>query len=207
MLALTVPAFAQDPAASPSDSLLVESGPVAITVIEDNLAEKERALQAWARSAEPGPWHSFLAQRAGKWQVAGRIWNDPEGEPATSASTSRLEMILGDRFLQEVLKGKSGDQKFEGFGLLGCDNADSTITSLWIDSMGTMTSVLTGRAGQPGQPLDLRGRMTDPASGRTMNLRVVITFVSADEHRWDYYGAPEGFDEAKMMELIYTRKR
>jgi hypothetical protein len=206
LLALTVPALAQDPAASATDSLQFENNTAEINTAETNLAEKERALQAWARAAEPGPWHAFLAQRAGKWQVAGRIWNDPEGEPATSASTARLEMIMGDRFLQEVLKGTSGDQKFEGFGLLGCDNADSTVTSLWIDSMGTMTSILTGPAGQPGQPLELRGSMTDPATGRQMNLRVLLTFVSADEHRWDYYGAPEGFDEAKMMELIYTRR-
>jgi len=190
--AITVPATAQEPA----------SGPATIEA-----AEKDLALQAWDRAAAPGPWHAFLAQRAGKWQVAGRIWNDPEGEPALSTGTARVQMILGGRFLQEVLQGESGGLEYEGLGMLGCDNADSSFTSLWIDSLGTMTSVLTGPAGPVGTPLELRGGLTDPASGRRLNLRVILTFVSADEHRWEYYGAPEGFDEAKMMELVYTRKR
>jgi hypothetical protein len=187
VLALADPASAQDPAAPPS--------------------EQDVALQAWARAAEPGPWHAFLAQRAGKWQVAGRIWNDPAGLPALSTGTARLEMILGGRFLQEVLEGEVGGQKYSGLGLLGCDNADGTITALWIDSMGTRTSVLSGPAGQTGEPVELRGTMADPALGRRLNQRVVITFVSEDEQRWEYFGAPEGFAEMKMMELVYTRKR
>ena len=179
------------------------------TIAQDAVAppsEKNIALEAWTRAGEPGPWHAFLSARAGKWNVAGRIWNDPEGEPSLSHSESRLEMILGGRFLQERLKGESGGRKYEGLGLLGCDNADSTVTAVWVDSLNTMTSVLTGPAGRPGQPLELRGRFTEPASGRLMNLRVVITFVGADEHRWDYFGAPEGFDEARLMELVYTRR-
>ena len=67
--------------------------------------------------------------------------------------------------------------------------------------------MLTGRAGSPGQPVELRGAMTDPASGRRLALRVVLTWVGANEQRWDYYGAPEGFDEARLMELVYTRRR
>lgn len=187
VLALAVPASAQGPAAP--------------------LSEQEAALQAWVRAAEPGPWHAFWGQRAGNWQVAGRIWNDPAGEPVPSTGTARLEMILGGRFLQEVLRAESGGRKYEGLGLLGCDNAGGTITALWIDSLGTMTSVLTGPAGRAGEPLELRGSLTDPATGHLLNLRAILTFVSPDEHRWEYYGAPEGFDEAHMLELVYTRKR
>jgi hypothetical protein len=187
VLVLISPVSAQDPVASPS--------------------EQDIALQAWVRAAEPGPWHAFLARRAGTWQVAGRIWNDPEGEPALSTGTARLEMILGGRFLQEVLHGEAGGQEFSGLGLLGCDNASGTITALWVDSMGTRTSVLSGPAGQAGEPLELRGSMTDPAIDRGLNQRVVITFVSEDEQRWEYFGAPEGFEEMKMMELVYSRKR
>ena len=165
------------------------------------------AMQAWERSAQPGPWHAFLAQRAGKWNVAGRIWNDPEGEPSLSSGESKLELVLGGRFLQERHKGRKGEIEYTGLGLLGFDNADSTVTAVWYDDLGTRTSVLTGRAGSPGQPVELRGAMTDPASGRRLALRVVLTWVGANEQRWDYYGAPEGFDEARLMELTYTRRR
>lgn len=170
-------------------------------------SDLEIAMQAWERSAQPGPWHAFLAQRVGKWDVAGRIWNDPEGEPSLSSGESKLELVLGGRFLQERHKGRKGEIEYTGLGLLGFDNADSTVTTVWYDDLGTRTSVLSGRAGSPGQPVELHGAMTDPASGRRMVLRVVLTWVSANEQRWDYYGAPEGFDEARLMELIYTRRR
>lgn len=192
-LALTAPASA--PAADQA------ALPGAVT-------DREQALAAWDRSAEPGPWHAFLAGRAGKWDVAGRIWNDPEGEPTSSRGESRLEMVLGGRYLQERHKGESDSRPYEGLGLLGFDNADSTVTAVWLDNLGTRTAVLSGRAPKtPGDALTLRGVLTDPASGRVISLRLVITFVGADEQRWEYFGAPEGFDESRMMELTYSRRR
>lgn len=193
-LALTAPARAQDAAVAPAAPA-------------DPDPQMEQALAAWDRAAEPGPWHAFLAQRAGKWDVAGRIWNEPGGEPSTSTGEARLEMVLGGRFLQERHKGEAGGQPFEGVGMLGIDNADTTATVLWLDNRGTRTAVLRGPAGRPGDPLRLSGTYTDPASGRLVALRLEITWVSANEQRWEYHGAPEGFDEARLMELVYTRRR
>ena len=169
--------------------------------------EQERAMAAWDRASAPGPWHAFLAPYAGKWKVAGRVWNDPSGEPSLSRGEAQLDLILGGRFLQEHLRGQSGKLQYEGEGLLGCDNAAGTLTWVWIDSLGTMMSVLTGPAGEPGKPVKLHGQLTDPASGRVIKLRVVLTFVSAWEFKWEYFGAPDGFEEARMMEMTYTRGR
>lgn len=169
--------------------------------------EQERALAAWDRASSPGPWHAFLAQRAGKWKFSGRVWNDPAGEPSLSKGEAQLEMILGGRILQEHLRGSSGKLQFEGEGLLGCDNAAGTLTWIWVDSVGTMMTVLTGPAGDVGKPVELHGQLTDPASGRVIKLRVMLTFLGPDEFRWEYFGAPEGFEEARMMEMVYTRGR
>lgn len=169
-------------------------------------AERDAALAAWDRAAEPGPWHQFLARRTGRWNVAGRIWNEPGGEPVASTGESRLEMVLGGRFLRETHKGLAGDRPFEGLGLLGFDNADGTFTAVWLDNLATRTAVLRGRAGAPGEPVELRGAFTDPASGRELSLRLVITWNGAEGHRWEYFGAPEGFEEARLMELVYTRR-
>lgn len=168
--------------------------------------EKDLAVAAWNRAAAPGPWHAVLAAREGKWRLAGRIWNEPGGEPVTTTGEADLKMIFTGRFLQERLRAESAGARYEGLGLLGCDNADSTVTFVWLDSVHTLTSVLRGRAGAPGEPLELRGETTDPATGRALHLRVVLTFVSEDEHRWEYFGAPEGWEETRLMELVYTRR-
>ncbi len=170
-------------------------------------AGQEQAMAAWDRASAPGPWHAFLAQRVGKWKVSGRVWNDPAGEPSESKGEAQLDLILGGRFLQEHLKGTSGKLSFEGEGLLGCDNSANTLTWVWVDSMGTMMSVLTGPAGDVGKPVEMRGKLTDPATGRIINLRVVLTFLSPDEFKWEYFGSPEGYEEARMMEMVYTRAR
>ena len=192
-LVASAPARAQDAAA---DSLPAPTP-----------AERDEALAAWDRAGEPGPWHAFLARRAGRWDVAGRIWNEPGGEPAVSVGESRLEMVLSGRFLQERHKGLAGGRPYEGLGLLGFDNADSTFTVVWLDNLGTRTAVLRGPAGAPGEPLELRGGFTEPAGGRAVSLRLVITWNGAEGQRWEYFGAPEGFDEARLMELVYTRRR
>ncbi|MBK8167021.1 MAG: DUF1579 family protein [bacterium] len=195
-LALAASASAQDPmVAAKSDSL---APPLP--------GEREQALAAWDRAAVPGPWHAFLAGRAGRWNVAGRIWNEPGGEPALSTGESRLEMLLDGRFLQERHRGQVDGRAYEGLGLLGFDNADSTVTAIWLDNLGTRTAVLSGRARAPGDPVHLRGTYTDPASGRVVSLRLVITWNGANRQRWEYFGAPEGFDEARLMELDYTRR-
>ncbi|MBM4130986.1 DUF1579 domain-containing protein [bacterium] len=168
--------------------------------------DRAQALAAWDRAGAPGPWHEFLARRAGRWNVAGRIWNEPGGAPVHSRGESRLEMVLGGRFLQERHKGRVDGRPYEGLGLLGYDNADSTFTAVWVDDLGTRTAILSGRAGAPGEPVELRGAVTDPASGRALSLRLVITWNGAEGQRWEYHGAPEGFEEARLMELVYTRR-
>jgi hypothetical protein len=202
-LALAVSASAQDATDAMTGAMT--------GVTPDGLApvlpgERDQTLAAWDRAAEPGPWHAFLARRAGRWNVAGRIWNEPGGQPVHSTGESRLEMLLGGRFLQERHKGRVEGRPYEGLGLFGFDNADSTVTAVWLDNLGTRTAVLDGPAGAPGEPLELRGTYTDPASGRTVSLRLVITWDGANRQRWEYFGAPEGFDEARLMELVYTRR-
>ena len=201
----TVAASTDAVAAGPD---IVDSSADTVAAGPDTTAAGERtqAVQAWDRAAAPGPWHAFLATREGRWRLAGRIWNDPQDAPVAVKGDADLKLVFGGRFLQERLRGESAGVRYDGLGLLGCDNADSTVTFVWVDSAHTLTSVLRGRAGAPGQPLELRGATTDPATGRALRLRVVLTFVGPDEHRWDYFGAPEGWDEARLMELVYTRR-
>ena len=44
-------------------------------------------------------------------------------------------------------------------------------------------------------------------SGMNMTVRTLTTFVSHDESLFEYFAAPEGMSEMKVMELRYTRTR
>jgi len=67
----------------------------------EDAAERDACRQA----ATPGEHHAHLAALAGDWDVAAKWWKDPDGAPELSAGASRLEPILGGRFVRQDFQG------------------------------------------------------------------------------------------------------
>ncbi len=168
----------------------------------------EAAMQeAWMKAATPGPFHAFLAAKAGNWKISGKVWMAPGQEPMDSESTASAEMILGGRYLMEKMQGSMMGMPFEGLSITGYDNSTGLVTSIWMDTMGTMIMTMTGTWDKPGAPMATSGTYLDPMSGQEMMVRTVTTFVSADESLFEYYTTAPGTPESKTMELRYQRVR
>lgn len=168
--------------------------------------DQQAAMDAWAKASTPGEFQAFFASRVGTWNIASRMWMGPDTDPVLSESVATSEMILGGRYLQEEAKGTSMGLPFEGLGITGYDNTTGVVTYVWYDNMGTTTTILTGKYDEPGKPLKLSGTMVDPYSGDEMPVRSVMTFVSANEGKFEYFGSMmAGAPEMKLMELTYTR--
>ena len=127
------------------------------------------------KAAAPGPFHAFLAKKAGKWQITGKMWMDPTAEPIVTESTGEAEMILGGRFLKDEMHGSMMGMPFDGLGITGYDNTTGVVTSIWMDTMGTMIMVMTGKWEKPGAPLETTGRYLDPMTGVEMDVRTLTT--------------------------------
>jgi len=162
--------------------------------------------EAWAAVAAPGEAHALLAGRAGEWDLVSKSWMEPGGEPVEGTAVCTGEMILGGRFLTEKVEGMAMGMPFEGFGLTGYDNSSHEVTSIWVDSMGTVMGIMTGVYEKIGEPMELFGTMVDPASGMEMKMRTVTTFSGNDAHSMAYYMSMGDMPEFKAMELTYTRK-
>ncbi len=175
-------------------------------VAEEPAYDQEAAMAAWAAVAEPGPVHALLATRAGEWTVTATSYMAPGAEPMKSESTCVGEMIVGGRFLTERVEGVAMGMPFEGFGLTGYDNYSHVVTSIWVDSMGTVMGIMTGLYEKPGEPMELFGEMLDPASGQTMKMRTITYFEGDDAHRLEYFMSMPGMDEYKAMDMTYARK-
>jgi len=121
--------------------------------------DAEASQDAWAASAIPGKAHAYLAEKTGDWDIVATMWMAPGAEPMVNTSTSHGEMILGGRFLQEHVTGETMGMPFEGLGLTGFDNTTHEVTSIWIDSMGTVMVVMTGLYEKFGEPMELFGDM------------------------------------------------
>ena len=163
------------------------------------------AQAAWEKAAAPGMVHAYLAEKAGDWSIAMRYWMMPGAEPMASESTSHAEMILGGRFLQEKVSGTANGMPFEGMGVTGYDNTTGMVQAYWVDNMGTVSMWMTGAYKTPGDPLETAGEMVDPATGQTIHMRSVTTFLSPRAHHVDYFMTIPGMDEFKTMEMDYAR--
>ncbi len=172
----------------------------------DHEYDHDASMAAWAAVAEPGEAHALLATRAGDWDIVSKSWMEPGGEPVEGTADCTGEMILGGRFLTEKVEGLAMGMPFEGFGLTGYDNSSHIVTSIWVDSMGTVMGIMTGVYEKIGEPMELFGTMTDPASGMEMKMRTVTHFDGDDAHTMDYFMAMGDTPEFKAMELTYKRK-
>ncbi|MCP4571645.1 MAG: DUF1579 domain-containing protein [bacterium] len=164
--------------------LVVGLASVLPAAAEQSEADQAATMEAWIKAAEPGEVHAFLAKRAGKWDVTGKMWLQPGAEPMESTSTAEAERVLGGRFLMEKIVGTSLAGPFEGLSILGCDNTTGVATNIWYDTMGTMLDV---------------------ASGQEMAYRTVTTFKDDDHLVFEYYMTPPGAEEVLTMVRDYTR--
>ena len=163
------------------------------------------AQAAMLAAATPGPVHAFLAEKAGAWNVTVTMWTQPGAEPGVSTVTSKIEMVLGGRYMREDFSGEFFGMPFTGIGFTGYNNSTGMVTATWMDNMSTGTMVMTGKYGRAGDPLETSGKMFDPVSGKDMTMRSVTTWKSNDEFTTVYYVVMEGMGEFKSMEMVYKR--
>lgn len=150
--------------------------------------------------------HDRLAAFAGIFRAEVRLWMGP-GEPMVSTGTMVNEPDLGGRFLKQTYTGDPHDgpfPEFEGRGYWGFNTVSGRYEGFWIDNASTMMQIEHGQVDESGRIWTMTGEMPNPATGRTMTKRSVITLEGDDNHRMEmYFDTGEG--EQKSMEIRYTR--
>jgi len=170
---------------------------------QDMTPEQQAAMM---KAMQPGEHHKHLAQFAGKFEYTSKMWMQ-KGMPAMESSgTSESQMILGGRYLEDVVLGNYGGMPFEGRGLMGYDNTTREYSFTWIDNMGTGMISATGKCSDNGKTITMDGKMMSPTMEGEMPFREVLRVVDAKHHVMEWYGpSPDGGEMFKMMELSYTR--
>lgn len=168
----------------------------------------EAMMKAWQEYMTPGKEHEQMAAEAGTWTVASKMWmGGPDAPAEESTASATFKMVLGGRYQMQEFSGATSGMPFEGLALVGFDNATKEFTSVWVDSMGTGTFVSKGKRGEDGV-ITLTGDMVDP-TGNAMKTRTLLTKKGADSFFMEMFVthpmAPD--QEAKMMELSYTRQK
>ena len=168
-------------------------------------AQSNDDMKAMMDYATPGEVHKMMAKSAGDWTCAITLWMAPGAKPETATSESKMEMILGGRYLQQKNTGNFMGMPFEGIGVTGYDNAKKIFVSTWMDNMGTGIMYLTGNWDAASNTLVLTGSMVDPASGKDIAVKETVQNVD-DNHQLMNMFVTAGGQEFKSMEIKMTRK-
>ena len=160
--------------------------------------------QAWMDYMTPGPMHEMMAKTAGDWKTTIKFWMDPAAEPMVTEGTSKAEMILGGRYLKETSNSTVMGMPMEGMSITGYDNFTKEFTSIWIDNMGTGTTIAKGTYDEETKTITLHGSMVDPMTGKDTKYRQVLNIIDDNHHTFEMFVDHDG-QEVKNMEVDYTR--
>ncbi|MFI5143593.1 MAG: DUF1579 domain-containing protein [Thermoanaerobaculales bacterium] len=168
--------------------------------------EQQAMMEAWMKAATPGENHKLLEPMVGTFNAKVTMWGMPGQPPDVSSGTSENSWVLGGRFVQQVFDGQEMGQPFHGIGYTGYDNYKKKYTGTWMDSMGTMTLLMTGTADADGKVFKFEGTMDDVVSGKASTIRTVTRVIDRNQHVFEMYGPDPSGKESKVLEIVYTRK-
>jgi hypothetical protein len=150
----------------------------------------------------PGPVHAELKQMVGTWSVHMKHWMDPGQPPQESNGTSHVEMANDRHLLEHFTGDMPGMGPYEGWGIMGFNNATQEFEHVWRDNMNTGMMWSTGTKADDGTTT-MKG-ISHCAMGK-MDCRVVTRMTGPDSMHFEMYGTLAGMPEMKMMEMDYTR--
>ena len=187
LLALTVPAFAEEKAAG------APAGP------------SPAEMAAMEKAMSPGPEHQQMAKGVGDWTYSNTVWMAPGAPPMQSSGTMHAETTLGGRYLVEDWHGMMMGAPFEGRATTAYNNLAKHYESTWVDNMGTGILYSTGNC-DAGGVCSYSGDMWDPMSGKKVTTRSVMSWMGSDTFKLEMYGPGPDGKEMKTMELVAKRK-
>jgi hypothetical protein len=168
-------------------------------------AEQQALMEAYMRAATPGPQHASLAKMAGEFTLTVKSYHEPGAAPEVSTGTASRKLILGGRYLEEVVKGTMMGQPFEGRGISGYDNVSGEWWGTWIDTMSTGIMISRGEWDDAAGVGSFTGEFNDAVTGKVQTSRMTSRRLpNGDEVMEMYMPTPDG--EVKAMEILYKRR-
>lgn len=165
---------------------------------------QQKAMQALAEAAQPGPIHAQMMKRAGDYTTT-QTYSAAGVEPQQSSGKATLKSILGGRFLEEENSGDSLGQPYAGLRLYGYNNGSKQYEAIWIYNGSTAFLVLDGSSDDNGKTVRYSGAFLGPGGAR-QTLRVTITQQDDDHFTVKLLGeAPGG--AMSTLETVYTRTK
>lgn len=166
--------------------------------------EQKAEMEAYMKAGALGEPHKHLAASVGSYDLVIKSFPAPGADPIVEKGTAVRALDLDGRVVVERMSSSMMGTPFTGMGLMGFDNVSGKYWSTWNDSMSTgiMTSEGTCDA---QQACTFVGGWNDPLKGR-ITARMVSRRVSPGVESFEMYTVGKDGKEAKMMEILYTKR-
>jgi Protein of unknown function (DUF1579) len=208
---LVIPSFGQGQTPAPSPAATNASQ--AATTGQPSQAEMMAKMMEMTKLNDN---HKLLGDLAGTWNYKVKFWMnpDPKAPPSESSGISVTKAIMGGRYyttdVNGMMKmpgadGKMKDVPFKGMAFDGYDNVKQKFLNSWIDNMGTGIVMAEGTYDAATKTFTYTAEM-EMMPGMKQKVREMIKIVDKDHHTFEYY-EDRGGQEAKTMEINYTRKK
>lgn len=169
-------------------------------------AQSEAETKAWQDFMTPGPMHQWMAKHAGIWEAEMSSWMGP-GDPVKSKATEKCTMIMNGLYLISDFSSNMMGMPFTGQSITAYDNAKKMFVITWIDNFGSGIIMMTGQYNEQTKTLEVKGKQTDPVSGKDSDIRQVNVYHDNDSYTSTMYGTGPDGKETKFMEGTLKRKK
>jgi hypothetical protein len=208
---ITIPSFAQAQTSATATSPPAAAAPAAG---QPNEAEMMKQMMELSKLNEN---HKLLASLAGNWTYNIKFWMnpDPNAKPQESKGNASTKPLMGGRYFAMDVSGKMQmpgpdgkmkEMEFKGMGIDGYDNVKKKFVSSWIDNMGTGIEFSEGTYDPATKTFTYTSEM-EAVPGMKTKVREVLKIADNDHHIFEWYEDRGNGQEAKTMEISYTRKK
>jgi Protein of unknown function (DUF1579) len=170
-------------------------------------AQSQDDMKKWMDYMTPSDVHKMLAKWDGEWVEEIQIWMAPGTPPQAMQASCVNKMVLGGRYQESTTTGNFNGMPFEGVGTLGWDNIRKVMVNSWVDNMGTGMIYMEGKWNDATKTAELKGKSTDPMSGKSVDIRQVFKIVDDNTQLVEQYSTAQDGKEFKSMEIKFTRKK
>lgn len=168
-------------------------------------AQSDAEMKAWMAYMTPGAEHKQMASADGSWTQEITMWMDPSQPPTQSKAEATCNMILDGRYQESRTKGEFNGMPFNGYSLVGYDNARKVYQSTWVDNMGTGIMFMEGAMDMKTHVIHFKGSCTDPMTGKVMQCREDFTIIDDKTQKMEMWMTPIGGKEFKTMEIMMRK--
>ncbi|RYY59506.1 MAG: DUF1579 domain-containing protein [Chitinophagaceae bacterium] len=159
----------------------------------------------WMAYMTPAPFHKMLEKYTGEWKMDVSMWMEGAGEPMKSTMKSTHAMISNGLFLEMNQLGDMMGTAFTARITIGYNNSSKEVELTSYTNMGSGMTFLRGKWDESKKAADLKGQLTDPVSGKAINIRQVVSFPDATTMLIENFDQSGTGPEKKTMEFRCTK--